>query len=119
VGIATLQVYQEEGLIDNAARLGKVLGEWLEDMKARHPCVGDVRYIGLFSTIELVKNRATKEPLPSAPLANLLRNRGLSTLTPANLISICPPLCITEPQLSDGLRIIEEVLDIADKEYVQ
>jgi taurine--2-oxoglutarate transaminase len=118
VGIAALQVYQEEGLIENAARLGQGLGSWLEEMKARHPCVGDVRYIGLFSTIELVKNRATKEPLQTAPLGKLLRDRGLSTLTPANLISICPPLCITEQQLRDGLRIIEEVLDIADKEYV-
>ena len=119
VGIAALQVYQEEGLIENSARLGQVLGECLEDMKARHPSVGDVRYIGLFSAIELVKNRATKEPLQTALLAKVLRDRGLSTLTPANLITITPPLCITETELRDGLRIIDEVLDIADKEYVQ
>jgi taurine--2-oxoglutarate transaminase len=119
VGIAALQVYQEEGLIENSARLGKVLGACLEDMKARHPSVGDVRYIGLFSAIELVKNRATKEPLQAAPLAKVLRDRGLSTLTPANLISITPPLTITETELREGLKIIDEVLDIADKEYVQ
>jgi taurine--2-oxoglutarate transaminase len=119
VGIAALQVYQEEGLVENSARLGQVLGACLEDMKARHPSVGDVRYIGLFSAIELVKNRATKEPLQAAPLARLLRDRGLSTLTPANLLTITPPLCITETELRDGLRIIDEVLDIADKEYVQ
>ena len=116
VGVATLQVYQEEGLIDNAARLGQVLGEWLEEMKVCHPCVGDVRYIGLFSAIELVKNRVTKEPIPAAPLGKLLRERGLSTLTPANLITITPPLCITETELLDGLQVIDQILDVADRE---
>ncbi len=116
VGVATLQVYQEEGLIENSARLGQVLGECLQDMKKRHPSVGDVRYIGLFSAIELVKNWATKEPISAAPLGKLLRERGLSTLTPANLITITPPLCITETELREGLQIIDQVLDIADKE---
>jgi len=116
VGVATLQVYQEEGLIDNAARLGLVLGKWLEEMKVRHPCVGDVRYIGLFSAIELVKNRVTKEPIPAAPLGKLLLERGLSTLTPANLITITPPLCITETELLDGLQVIDQILDVADRE---
>jgi len=116
VGVATLQVYQEEGFIDNAARLGRVLGEWLEEMKVRHPSVGDVRYIGLFSAIELVKNRVTKEPILAAPLGKLLRERGLSTLTPANLITITPPLCITETELFDGLQVIDQILDVADRE---
>ena len=116
VGVATLQVYQEEGLIENSARLGQVLGECLQDMKKRHPSVGDVRYIGLFSAIELVKNRVTKEPILAAPLGKLLRERGLSTLTPANLITITPPLSITETELREGLQIIDQVLDIADKE---
>ncbi len=108
MGVATLQVYQEEGLIENSARLGQVLGECLQDMKKRHPSVGDVRYIGLFSAIELVKNRATKEPISAAPLGKLLRERGLSTLTPANLITITPPLCITETELREGLQIIDQ-----------
>jgi taurine--2-oxoglutarate transaminase len=88
----------------------------LEEMKVRHPCVGDVRYIGLFSAIELVKNRVTKEPIPAAPLGKLLRERGLSTLTPANLITITPPLCITETELFDGLQVIDQILDVADRE---
>jgi taurine--2-oxoglutarate transaminase len=116
VGVATLQVYQEDGLIENSARLGQVLGDCLQDMKKRHLSVGDVRYIGLFSAIELVKNRESKEPLSAAPLGKLLRERGLSTLTPANLITITPPLSITETELREGLQIIDQVLDIADKE---
>jgi taurine--2-oxoglutarate transaminase len=114
-GVATLQVYDEDGLIDNAAHLGQILAQRLEEIKARHPSVGDVRSIGLFAAIELVKDRATKAPLPSGPLAKPCRERGLSTFFPANLIFIAPPLCITEAELDDGLRIIEEVLTLAEK----
>jgi taurine--2-oxoglutarate transaminase len=114
-GVATLQVYHDDGLIENAARLGAVLGEELEELKARHPSVGDVRYIGLFAAIELVKDRETKEPMPTASLAKPCRERGLSTFFPANLIFVAPPLCITETELRDGLSIIDEVLESADQ----
>ena len=114
-GLATVEVYQEDGLVENAVRLGKILGEGLEELKARHRSVGDVRYIGLFSAIELVKDRATKEPLPSANLNKFLRERGLFTYLPLNLIFAAPPLCITEAQLNEGLAILDHALDIADK----
>jgi len=114
-GLATVEVYQEDGLVENAVRLGKILGEGLEELKARHRSVGDVRYIGLFSAIELVKDRATKEPLPSANLNKFLRERGLFTYLPLNLIFAAPPLCITEAQLNEGLAILDDALDIADK----
>jgi taurine---2-oxoglutarate transaminase len=117
-GVATLKVYEEEGLIENAARLGKVLGQRLEEIKARHPSVGDVRYIGLFSAIELVQDRVTKEPLASAILSPALRERGLSTLLLGNLVTASPPLCITEAELRAGLQIIDEALDIADQSLV-
>jgi taurine--2-oxoglutarate transaminase len=117
-GAATLEVYQEEGLIENAARLGQVLGQRLEEIKARHPSVGDVRYIGLFSAIELVKDRVTKEPMASAILSHALRDRGLSTLLLGNLVTVSPPLCITEAELRAGLQIIDEALDIADQSLV-
>jgi taurine--2-oxoglutarate transaminase len=117
-GVATLEVYQEEGLIENAARLGQVLGQRLDEIKDRHPSVGDVRYIGLFSAIELVKNRVTKEPMPSAILAQALRERGLSTLLLGNLVTASPPLCITEAELRAGLQIIDEALDVADQNLV-
>ncbi len=114
-GVATLEVYREEGLIENARRLGMVLGEQLVELKARHPAVGDVRSIGLFAAIELVKDRQTKEPLPAAPLAKPCRERGLSTFFPANLIFVAPPLCINDTELRDGLAILDEVLAIADQ----
>ena len=114
-GFATLQVYREDGLIENATRLGPILGQRLEDLKRRHPSVGDVRYIGLFSAIELVKNRETKEPLPSSAVAKFLREQGLFTFLPSNLIFVTPPLCITEAQLDEGLVLIDRALDIADQ----
>ncbi len=113
--VATLQVYQEDGLIENSARLGAFLGQRLEEIKERHPSVGDVRYLGLFSAIELVKDRATKEPQPSALLNPFLREQGLFTFLPSNLIFVTPPLCITEAQLDEGLAIVDRALDTADK----
>jgi taurine--2-oxoglutarate transaminase len=114
-GLATVQVYEEDGLIQNSARLGGILGERLEEIKARHRSVGDVRYIGLFSAIELVKDRASKEPLLSAGLNKFLRERGLFTFLPSNLIFVTPPLCITEAQLDEGLAILDQALEIADQ----
>jgi len=113
-GLATVQVYEEDGLIANSSRLGGILGERLEEIKARHKSVGDVRYMGLFSVIELVKDRATKEPLLSAGLNKFLRERGLFTFLPSNLVFVTPPLCITEAQLGEGLVILDQALEIAD-----
>jgi len=73
-----------------------------------------VRYMGLFSAIELVKDRVTKEPLLSAGLNKFLRERGLFTFLPSNLVFVTPPLCITEAQLGEGLVILDQALEIAD-----
>ncbi len=124
-GLATLQVYEEDRLIENAAAMGKVLGQRLEDLKARHPSVGDVRYIGLFSVIEVVKDKATKEPMAPwnakasemgamAKVSAFLRANGLYTFVRWNWIFVVPPLCITEAQLDEGLSIIDRALEIAD-----
>lgn len=115
--LATIGVYQEDALIDNAARMGIILKGALEEIKERHPSVGDVRVIGLFSALELVINRETKESFPPAKMAELgkyLREKGLFTFIMANnlgsILFIVPPLCINESQLMEGLAIIEEAL---------
>jgi len=120
-GVATLEVYEEDGLIENASRLGQYLGEQLEGIKARHASVGDVRYIGLFSAIELVKDRATKEAVPMPIMAQVgksLREDGLFTFIMStaqiSLLFVVPPLCITQEQLDEGLVIVEKALEIAD-----
>ena len=114
-GLATLEVYQEDGLIENAVKVGRYLGERLEGIKQRHPSVGDVRYIGLFSALEIVKNRETKEPIdPLTEVAKYLKEHGLFTFVFHNMLFIVPPLCITEAQLDEGLEIIEQGLLITD-----
>jgi len=124
-GLAVTQVYEEDGLIENAALLGKHLGSRLEELKSKHKSVGDVRYIGLFSVIEVVKDRSTKEPVATrnakgTELAKMkevgafLKENGLFTFIKANLIFVIPPLCITEEQLDEGLEIMDQALEITD-----
>jgi taurine--2-oxoglutarate transaminase len=127
-GVAAVEVYREEGLIENAREMGAILAEGLQVLQDKHPSVGDVRAIGLFSTIELVKDRETKEPLaplpglPSSPedaqvaprLSAALRERGMHCFVKWNHLFPIPPLCIDESQLRDGLEILDEALAIAD-----
>lgn len=125
-GVATLEVYQEDRLIENAAEVGVHLGQRLEALKQKHPSVGDVRYIGLFSVIECVKNKQTKEPTVSrfakgAELAvmnevgKFLSDEGLFTFINANMIFVVPPLCITKEQIDKGIDIIDQALKITDR----
>lgn len=62
-GVACLNYYKNANILNNVNKSGKVLGECLEEIKKNHPCVGDVRYIGLFSAVELVKDKETRESL--------------------------------------------------------
>lgn len=125
-GIATIEVYQEERLVENAKVMGAILNDGLEELKIKHPSVGDVRCIGLFSVIELVKDKETKEPLAPwnarphemgimAQVPGALRERGMYTFSKWNWIFVVPPLNINETELRDGLRILDEVLDITDR----
>lgn len=121
--LATIEVYESDHLIENAREVGKYLGEKLETLKEKHPSVGDVRYIGLFSTIELVQNRASKEIMPAAVMGQVgkyLRENGLFTFIMANnmgsMVFVVPPLCITKEQLDEGLTIVDKALEIADEQ---
>jgi len=124
-GIATIGVYKEQKLIENAKSLGVILKEGLEELKAKHPSVGDVRSIGLFAVIELVKDKETKQPMAPwnakphemgvmAQVPGALRERGMYTFSKWNWIFVIPPLSINETELREGLRILDEVLDITD-----
>jgi taurine--2-oxoglutarate transaminase len=110
-GVATIDVYTEDGLLQNAVKVGAYLGTRLEDIKTRHACVGDVRYIGLFTAIEIVKDKKTKVPIdPLSDTGNYLRDNGLFTFIFHNVIFVVPPLCINEAQIDEGLDIIEKAL---------
>ncbi len=123
--LATLKVYEDDKLIENAAKLGQVLARELARLKERHPSVGDVRSIGLFSIVELVRDRKTREPLAPfnarpdqmgamAKLAARFREDGLHTFVRWNNFFVNPPLCITEEQLREGLAIIDRALEVTD-----
>jgi taurine---2-oxoglutarate transaminase len=116
--LATLQVYEDDDLIGNARRQGRLMSELLNDLAARHPCVGAVRSIGLFGIVELVKDQETKAPL--APfggtsdemkrLGAIFREEGLYTFTRWHTFFTNPPLCVTEDQLREGFDIIDRAL---------
>ena len=124
-GVACLKYYESEHILDNVNRSGKVLGEILEDMKAKHKCVGDVRYIGLFSAVELVKSKETREPIvpygkdPDNVMGKLigkLKAKGFMTYSHENMIMISPPLIITEEQVREEMIKLDEVLSDLDSE---
>lgn len=122
-GIATLDVYKEEGLVEKARETGKLLGTILENLKEKHACVGDVRYKGLFSAIELVKDKATRAPLVEynadpenlmGKINGMLKKKGFSTYTHENIIIVAPPLIITATELTEAMNIMDEVLSEVD-----
>lgn len=126
-GAACVDYYEKAHILDNVNQVGKFLAEELEALKAKHACVGDVRYIGLFSAIELVKDKKTKEPLvpfgmdpekimPS--IIGLLKERGFMTYSHENMILVCPPLIITEEQLKEEMIKMDEVLSIVDERWL-
>jgi taurine--2-oxoglutarate transaminase len=121
--LATIAVYEEDKLIDRAKQMGKVMTQMLAKLKADHPCVGDVRSIGLFGIVELVKDRKTMEPLApfngSSPemqaLGKFFREEGLYTFVRWNGFFTNPPLCITEAELAEAFAIIDKGLYATDK----
>jgi taurine--2-oxoglutarate transaminase len=121
--LATLEVYEQDDLIRRAKSMGVVMRRMMEDLKAKHPCVGDVRSVGLFGIVELVKSRKTMEPLApfngSSPemqaLGKFFREEGLYTFVRWNSFFTNPPLCITEAELAEAFAIIDKGLYATDK----
>lgn len=126
-GVACVNYYEEVNILDHVNKVAKVLGESLEKIKETHPCVGDVRYIGLFSAVELVKDKKTKEPLVPygkdsegimGKILGKLKEKRFMTYTHENMILVAPPLIITEEQLLEELAKLDEVLTSVDEEFL-
>ena len=124
--LETLNIYETDNLVANAAAMGKYVEAQVELLKQKHPCIGDFRNTGLLGCIELVKNRTTKEPM--APfnakpdemvvmnkVAAKIKELGMYTFVRWNYIFIAPPLIITKEQIDEGLAIISEAILIADE----
>jgi taurine--2-oxoglutarate transaminase len=127
-GVASIEAFREEGIVENAAAMGDYFAEALGGLQAEHPSIGEVRGLGCFYGIELVKNRDTREMLvpfnasgeAAAPVARIGKaalDRGLYLMSHWNVIMVVPPLTVTREEAEEGVAILDDVLAIAD-EYV-
>jgi adenosylmethionine-8-amino-7-oxononanoate aminotransferase len=112
--LANLDIIEREGLVENAAKMGALLKQGLENLRASHPCIGDVRGLGLLAGLELVKDRTTKAKFSEsgpelAALNKGLRDRGLITRA-GTILNLCPPLCINADEIGQIVEIIDGAL---------
>ncbi len=126
-GVASVSYYTDAHVLENVQKVGKVLGEILETLKEKHPIVGDVRYIGLFSSLELVKDRTTREALvpygkdPEGIMGKIigkLKQEKFMTYSHENMVLVCPPLIITEEQLREEMEKMDRVLTWAEETFL-
>jgi taurine--2-oxoglutarate transaminase len=128
VGVASIKAFREEGIVEQAAAMGAAFDDALHGLADRHRSIGDVRGLGCFWGLELVRSRETREPLvpfnatgeaaaPVARLAKAALERGLYLMTHWNVVMICPPLTITPEELAEGVAVLDDVLSIADEYY--
>ena len=128
--VASINIFKEEGIIENARMLGEdVIGPGLDDLGRRHPSVGEVRGLGVFWALELVRDRASREPLvpfnaagadagPMNEFAAACKERGLWPFTHFNRTHVVPPCTATPDEVREGLAILDEALSVADRYYV-
>jgi taurine---2-oxoglutarate transaminase len=124
--VASIEAFREEGIVEHAAEMEQHFRTGLQDLAQRHPSIGDVRGLGCFFGLELVRDRETREPLVPfnatgeafAPVARVMKaalERGLYLMTHWNVVMVCPPLTITREELDEGLEILDEALAVADE----
>jgi taurine--2-oxoglutarate transaminase len=124
--VASIEAFREEGNVEQAAASGEVFRAALAGLQEKHPCIGEVRGLGCFWGLELVKDRETREPLvpfngtgqAALPVAALMKHaleRGLYLMTHWNVVMCCPPLTITRDELDEGLEILDDALSVADE----
>ena len=126
--LAVIQIYQKDNLIENSEKMGKYLLEKANELMDKHACVGDVRGLGLFVGLELVKNKKTREPImplrakiesgmnPKLEVAKKLGELGMMAMAanPSNVIAMAPPLIVTKDEINEGIAIMDQALEVAD-----
>ena len=127
--VRTIQIYQEDHLIENSEKMGQYLLEKARALQDKHPCIGDVRGLGLFVGLELVKDRKTREPImpvsakilpglnPKLEVAKKLGEMGMIAMAanPGNIIAMAPALIVTRDEIDEGIGIMDQALEAADK----
>lgn len=123
VASRTIDVYTEEKIPENVAKVGAIQAQLMDEMLAKHPCLGEVRHIGLFGAFEVVKDKESRIPMCEynndtegvmGKIEDLFLERGIYTYAHENIIHCNPPLNITEEELREALAIYDEVWTIVD-----
>ena len=124
--VASIDAMKEEGIVENAKRIGAdVIGPTLRELAERHPVIGDIRGLGVFWGVDLVSDRATREPLAPyggsspamAAVVTESKKRGLLPFTNFNRLHVVPPCNVSDAEAKEGLAILDEVLTIVDAHY--
>ncbi len=122
-GVAAIEAYKQENLIERAAEMGKYMTKKLEKLKDDHPSIGDVRNKGLFACIELTSDRANRAPLAgfndtiknvTNELAKRMLDNGVYVFAKWDFIFIAPPLIITKEQIDEATEVIGKALEYTD-----
>jgi taurine--2-oxoglutarate transaminase len=125
--VASIQIFEDQGILDHARRIGDdVIGPRLRELASRHPSVGEVRGLGVFWAVELVRSRATRQPLvpfnapgadaaPMAELATALRTNGVWPFTHFNRLHFVPPCNVSESEVDEGVAALDIALAGADR----
>jgi taurine--2-oxoglutarate transaminase len=126
--LAVIPIYREDNLIENSEKMGQYLFDKAMELKEKHPCVGDVRGLGLFVGLELVKNKKTREPImkldakirpglnPKLEVAKKLGELGMMAMAanPGNVIALAPPLIVSRDEIDEGIAMMDKALEAAD-----
>jgi taurine--2-oxoglutarate transaminase len=125
--VASINAMRDEGIVENARRLGAdVLGPGLRELADRHPSVGEVRGLGVFWALDLVKDKSSREMLvpynasgeanrPMAELVAACKERGLLPFANFNRLHVVPPCTTSDAEAKEGLAILDEALAVADR----
>jgi taurine--2-oxoglutarate transaminase len=128
--VASINIFKEEGIVEHARAIGEdVIGPGLRELAERHPSVGEVRGLGVFWGIELVRDRATRAPLvpynaagpdakPMTEVATACKALGLWPFTHFNRLHVVPPCTISASEARDGIAILDQALEVADRYYI-
>jgi taurine--2-oxoglutarate transaminase len=127
--VASIQIFKEDGIVEHARAIGEdVIAPALDGLMQRHPSIGEVRGLGVFWALELVRDRATREPLvpynaagadatPMTELAAACKQRGLWPFTHFNRVHVVPPCTVSADEVAQGVAILDEALEVADRYY--
>ncbi len=127
--VASITVMKEEGIVEHARSLGTdVIEPALTKLAENHPSVGEVRGLGVFWALELVRDRETREPLvpynatgaaaaPMNEFAAECKRLGLWPFTHFNRTHVVPPCTTTADEIAEGVAVLDEALTVADRYY--